>query len=583
MKTFYLCFISGLFLTTSCSVDKDASILVVSESQGDIIHAERRTPIPQRSQRSNLRSLTPDAPDVRLLPYNALGAVHSVGNGFIAHPLNIGNGEVININSLLSDNITSKFMFNSEPGFTSSEFVVHTDFESLQEKVTKTKKVTSGFKLNLGLFSIGQHTTYNKTFHSDIKTDKNHRWSNVDLYYYAKRIGIEKTDASLQSISYRNLSDAFLFSIYTYPISNYIKEKGFLVVTDFFVGGRLSALVDYSSTGNTNIENNDRDIDLKINGAFGWGPDSLMKGVNVAKDAINNTSLKIGYYKKNQNGKTQIRNDENLFARINVYGGKQSGKIPNSVIDLKTASIDVSDWYESLSDPKNHKFIDVADGGLVGIDKFMLETNFKYRVSMTLSGRLPYKTSLDIPYVEIRNVSGDLLSSDGGWELVGITAAGTILHTRQGDDIILINKDFQERLNDDSFEEEDTLRERYKKDTKSLVDNLKKIFKCEIKSDEYNYNKVLDRTEFLDVGLYVRLNFSFDKNKVYKYKNTKTNMWYIYDPEGRTALSYYDDPYDDDDDTFITDMYGLTDWVDSLTEKKISIKTIATSYRIIGL
>ena len=56
-----------------------------------------------------------------------------------------------------------------------------------------------------------------------------------------------------------------------------------------------------------------------------------------------------------------------------------------------------------------------------------------------------------------------------------------------------------------------------------------------------------------------------------------------HDPEGRAALSYYDDPNDDDDDTYITDMYGITDWVESLKEKKISMKTIATTYRIIGL
>lgn len=565
-------------------MNSEPDITKGSSNSGDIIHLPRRTPIPPKPQRSTLRTLTPDAPDIRTIPYNALGSVHSVGNGFIGHPLNIGNGEVIDIKSILNDNVTSKFIFNQEPGFTTSDFVVHKDFESMQETVTNTKKINSGFTLNLGLFSIGQHTTYNKTFHSDIKTEKNHRWSNVNLYYYAKRIGLEKTDASLKSIAYRNISNTFLYSIYSFPISNYIKEKGFLVITDFFVGGRLSALIDYSQTGYTNIQSTDKDIDFKINGAFGWGPDSLSKGVKLAKDAINNASMNIGYYNKKVDGKTQLKNDENLYAKINIYGGKPSAKITNSVIDLKTSSIDIGDWYESLSDPKNHKFIDVAEGGLVGLDKFMLETNFKFRVSMTLSGRLPYKNSLDIPYVEIRNISGDLLSSsNGGFELWGITAAGTILHTRQGDDIILINKDFQDRLNDDSFESDDDLRERYKKDTKNLVDRLGNIFECDILSDEHNYNKVLDRSEFNDVGLYIRLNFSFDKEKVYKYKNPKTNMWYIYDPEGRSALCYYDDPDDDDDDTYITDMYGLTKWVESLKTKKISIKSIVTAYRIIGL
>ncbi len=554
----------------------------IQQESGDIIHQARRVPIPKKPQRQYLRTLTPDAPDLRFAPYNTLGAVHSVGNGFLAHPLNIGNGGVIDIQSILSDNITSSFIFNTDPGFTTSTSEIHKSFNSIEESVTNTKKITSGFSLNLGLFSIGQKSTYNKTFHSEIKTESYHRWANINLYYYAKRIGIEKTEAALKSISYRNISDAFLYSIYSFPISNYIKEKGFLIVTDFFIGGRLSALVEYKKISNSNKVSDDRDIDIKINGAFGWGPDSTGKKTDIADHAKNRGSVEIGYYNKKNNGSTKLGEDESLLAKLEVYGGNPLGSIPNSVVDLKSSSINIGDWYNSLLNPKTHRFIDVADGGLVGIDNFMLELNFKHRVSMTLSGRLPYKKSLDIPYVEIRNVSGDLVYG-GAFELAGITAAGTILHTRQGDDIILINKDFQERLNDDSFEEESSLRERYKKDTRNLVSRLSKVFKCEIKSDEHNYNRVLERDEFMNQGLYIRLNFSFDNEKVYKYKNPKTNVWYIYDPEGRAALSYYDDPNDDDDDTYITDMYGITDWVESLKEKKISMKTIATTYRIIGL
>lgn len=578
----YLTVIAGILLF-SC-VQNNEPIVSVSDHpvHGDIIHLPRRTPIPKQPKRQHLRTLTPNAPDLRLTPYNALGAIHSVGNGFIAHPLNIGNGGVIDVQSILSDNITSSFIFNTEPGITTSTSEIHSDFESIRETVTNTKKITSGFSLNLGLFSIGQKSTYYRTFHSDITSKKHHRWGNINLYYYAKRIGIEKTQAALKSISYRNISDAFLYSIYSFPISNYIKEKGFLVVTDFFVGGRLSALVDYSRASNDHIESDSTFINLKINGAFGWGSDSIGGTPWHPEKAKNNLSASIGYRNQKGNGVTKLQNDETLSARIEVYGGDALGNIPNSVIDLKTSSIHIGDWYKSLSDPKTHKFIDVADGGLVGIDNFMLELNFKYRVSMTLEGRLPYKKSLDIPYVEIRNVSGDLLYL-GGIELGGISAAGTILHTRQGDDIILLNKDFQERLNEDSFEEESSLRERYRKDTRNLVSRLSKVFKCEIKSDEHNYNNVLERDEFLNKGLYIRLNFSFDKERVYKYKNARTNIWYIYDPVGKTALSYYDDPNDDDDDTYITDMYGITDWVESVREKKTSMKALATGYKIIGL
>ena len=141
-------------------------------------------------------------------------------------------------------------------------------------------------------------------------------------------------------------------------------------------------MVDYSRASNDHIESDSTFINLKINGAFGWGSDSIGGKPWHPEKAENNLSASIGYRNQKGNGVTKLQNDETLSARIEVYGGDALGNIPNSVIDLKTSSIHIGDWYKSLSDPKTHKFIDVADGGLVGIDNFMLELNFKYRVSI---------------------------------------------------------------------------------------------------------------------------------------------------------------------------------------------------------
>lgn len=63
-----------------------------------------------------------------------------------------------------------------------------------------------------------------------------------------------------------------------------------------------------------------------------------------------------------------------------------------------------------------------------------------------------------------------------------------------------------------------------------------------------------------------------------KYKNPQTNIVYIYDPDKRIAISYYDE-----DDEYISDLYGLSDWVKSLTEKKISMSLLRQNYQVIGL
>ena len=50
-------------------------------------------------------------------------------------------------------------------------------------------------------------------------------------------------------------------------------------------------------------------------------------------------------------------------------------------------------------------------------------------------------------------------------------------------------------------------------------------------------------------------------------------------PATHLCLSYYINKGDDR----ILDIYGIRNWIESLPEKKISITTLANSYKIIGL
>ena len=59
-----------------------------------------------------------------------------------------------------------------------------------------------------------------------------------------------------------------------------------------------------------------------------------------------------------------------------------------------------------------------------------------------------------------------------------------------------------------------------------------------------------------------------------------TNIEYIYDPVNKIAFSYLiDRGYDD----WILDDYVIRDWVESIPEKRVSITSLANSYKIIAL
>ena len=72
------------------------------------------------------------------------------------------------------------------------------------------------------------------------------------------------------------------------------------------------------------------------------------------------------------------------------------------------------------------------------------------------------------------------------------------------------------------------------------------------------------------------LPFDFTSKEIYRYKNPKTNIWYIYDKSTKSAFSFYDDDY-------IPEVYGIDRWFNSLPERAISMRLLAERYTIIGL
>lgn len=71
----------------------------------------------------------------------------------------------------------------------------------------------------------------------------------------------------------------------------------------------------------------------------------------------------------------------------------------------------------------------------------------------------------------------------------------------------------------------------------------------------------------------------FKENNFYRFYYEKTEIGYIYDPYTRICFSYFIDEGDDE----TLGIYGIRNWVESLPEKKISIASLANSYKIIGL
>ncbi len=607
-------------LVPSCKQEQDLSREINKSSldrtlgNKTFVLQERQVPIPQRVPKVNrFRSLSLDAPDLRKSPYNYLGAIHRVGNGILGHPMNIANDGIIDMNSLLNDKITSRLLYNRNLDITLISSQSYNKREAIEQHLLGSDKIQAGFNLDFKIFSLGTINTFYNIFQTSILSDKSNIWGITDFSYYAKTIGLETTEAGLKSIAARNIDPLFLYSIYFYPISDYIKEKGFLMVSKFFTGGKAIAYYNLQGkqdsinliTGNTtnNI----------LNLSFIWDKekDNSKKENKEKKNASSKDNiLMIGFDDTSINSIEGIKKFKSIDCFVEVHGGSKlsfSGTPKNIYLQsdesIKHEFIKLGEWYSSLSNENEQQYIDIDKKGLISIDHFILEKNFQERFRKTLLGELEDIKESDIPYIQLANIPRELVfdkndlffnANDYYCETIGVT-----LHTRKGDNILFITNRLKQQFKDipgselrsTSDDEDEFINEfgdyeiSYQKHEwlqQELKQSLSNIFKCKIngvywKTRPFNEQKINNNKE---VNMAVL--FDYDSPNLFKYFNKKTNIWYICDDKNLTALSIYNG-IDDEDEEYITSMYGITEWFKNIPTKRTSLSKITSNYTIIGL
>lgn len=70
--------------------------------------------------------------------------------------------------------------------------------------------------------------------------------------------------------------------------------------------------------------------------------------------------------------------------------------------------------------------------------------------------------------------------------------------------------------------------------------------------------------------------FDIDELHFRTYKNDRNNVRYLYDPDKKVCLSFYDEDY-------IPEVYGLSELAASLDAKPISMSMLSVFYTVIGL
>lgn len=439
------------------------------------------------------------------------------------------------------------------PNWNDQSSYTYYNFDDYTHYSTESKTIKTGFSLNLGLFSIGKKRTTVETFRKFINETMEQTYGEMNILFAHGKFMLLNSSGSTKVYARQFLRRSFINNLYTSPISSVIDSYGDFVVVGYYTGGRAFAQYMGNAASSTNVEQRTKSLDTSITASLTFeGGDSL--------------NASFGFNGKNGNFDSIYNNNKNIYLRVKTLGGIQDdGSVINSTMALKDININLQPWRKSLNDSKNHTVIDLAQEGLFPMSDFVLERNFQRRFDDTSKNMLLPVTRLYTPSIMITRVLKK--TSTSGDNLYEVAA---VLITRQGDQIVLSDgntTDVELKQNEDNNV--------FLEKAKAIAEEKSKYFSSDI---QISYNTTKRLNPMFRSPLCIVLE-NFNENGFYKYYNETTNMEYLYDPTTKLCFSFFAD----DGDESMLEVYGLSTWVSNLTEKRISMATLANLYTIIGL
>lgn len=123
-----------------------------------------------------------------------------------------------------------------------------------------TKKVESGFSINVGLFSLGRKKTVTELFKTNTVNLSQELTGEVDLMYIHSRVWLDNVSGAQKRIAANYMNSSFISELYNTPIANIIENWGPYIVSHYYTGGRANALYVADYKENTSFEQREKDM-----------------------------------------------------------------------------------------------------------------------------------------------------------------------------------------------------------------------------------------------------------------------------------------------------------------------------------
>ena len=270
-------------------------------------------------------------------------------------------------------------------------------FDRYMEKSQVSKKVNSGFSINLGLFKIGHKRKMTEVFGSTVTNNTQSVFGELNVAIDQNAYEMQYSSNIRSKIMEKYLTATFKDELYNTPIGEFYNNYGAFVLKKFIIGGRATAFYAglYEQEATSTVK--EKALDNEISGSFS------LKNVGASVD------LSFG---KNSTGSGSSTDSgvTNISMAIETVGGSPAFPVFTIPQKLEDVNLDLSQWMASLADTTTHSIVDIADEGLLPISEFILEKNMKNLLELRMKG-----DAMERFYKEPQIVfeSGFVISPDG--------------------------------------------------------------------------------------------------------------------------------------------------------------------------
>lgn len=439
-----------------------------------------------------------------------------------------------------------------------TNYFAFSDYDHYLEKSKVTNTVTSGFKLDLGIFSFGHKKTMTEVFESSLLMNNTQVVGEADIYIQSKLHELQYSSIIRKNIILYYLNDVFKDEIYNTHTSEFYKNYGGFVLKKFITGGRATALYygeineSYAFESTEKIMNETIDVGIKYKDQLDGD------SINLSAD------LEFGISDNDGNSKEISKKFTSLNYSVQTVGGIPVYPAFPSPKDLFEFKIDLSGWLSSLSDPSNHALIRIYDEGLVPISDLVLEENVADRINFCIEGK--ELRELCEPEICIYDPE-KMLRAEGEPP----TRIFVYLHTRNNEYILLESMPYENSLQHTSAIY--CLQMKYAKIFKSrIVTTTKKpVSDFYYESPSWGLAKEGEMVFTFPYIVYDYRGAKIEDCKVYK---AVDGTIYLLDTEKKNGYSIYSD--------YLLDTYAIRDYVNALPTVDINVESLF-DYKILAL